>query len=551
MIRILASAHANTVFHRAACNALSILASPAAIDITMKKHLEPCIVLIDNGGIPEADPDISGKGVVLAFVLSAYITFLTTLVSYLCGLVDEDLLSSVDQKIFFIKPRAVKHPKAHAALRKAILALGDQQIVTGIAIMGAGFQGLRVGNISSYHFQIVLYLAWMSSSVHLSALTLLRSFLNRHKGLLGWRLCGMFALLTLLVVGLVPTMSNDWGIIHWPRMLPGRTGWGIPARCFWGHLYGNGISPDAVLSLVILFWSYVWKVGALFHPHRSWYNRWIRFPIENLFIALLRRPARRYLRTQNLWWLWAFRVALSPALAVFAIMEFFTSFAASIWLSALGLVFGTIQVEIPREQVLPYTRDEEDSWDFGQLVPLILLVQPIGAVCEHIWTHDQGDDDSLFASPQITRESDDSAPPSGTCTESLLHFVTHQLTKTNMSHSERQIFKSILFNSKLFSGLVWLVQAGLLTTFVFVFYYDATAIGYTRTHSWGRIVHVILLSIGTGLLATLVVGPFSRLGRLEVSRGTMLEEPQSSSPGVEKASELESSSITEIRELRA
>lgn len=310
----------------------------------MANHSDTCHELVWNGGIPKSDPDISGKGVVLAFLLSAYLTFLTTLFAYLFGLVDDDLLSSVDQKIFCIKLRAAKYPTAHAALQKAVLVLGDQQVVTGIAIMGAGFQGLRNGDISSYHFQIVVYLAWMSSSVHLSALTLLSSFLNKHNGLLVWRLCGMLVLLVLLVVGLVPTLSNDWGIEHWPAMLPGHTGWGIPAICFWGHLWGNGVSPDAVVSLVILAWSYVWKVGALFYPHRRWYNRWIRFPVENILIAMLVHPARRYVTSREARWLWIYRLGLIPSLTIFAIAEFFTSFAASLWLSLLGLVFGTLQV---------------------------------------------------------------------------------------------------------------------------------------------------------------------------------------------------------------
>lgn len=411
--------------------------------------------------------------------------------------------------------------------------------------MGAGFQGLRVGDISSYHFQIVLYLAWMSSSVHLSALTLLRSFLNRHKGLLVWRLTGMLIMLILLVVGLIPTLSNDWGIVYWPQMDPGNSGWGIPARCFWGHLYGNGISPDAVLSLVILTWSYAWKVGALFHPHRMWYNKWIRYPIENKFVSLLRWPARRYIRTKRLRWLWLFRLALSPALVVFSIMEFFTSFAASLWLSVLGLVFGTIQVEIPRLQVLPYTRGNENSWDFGQLVPLILLALPLGAVCEHVWT-DRRDNDLVFASPQVTRDSDETGPPSDNCPDALLQFVTHRLNKTNMSTEERRTFKSILFNSKLFVGLVWLVQAGLVTTFAIIFYYDAVLIGVSRTHSWGLIILVILLSFGTGLLIPLVLGSFSRLGRADARRTPTQARSDFSPSAVERVSEPASTCTREI-----
>jgi hypothetical protein len=120
------------------------------------------------------------------------------------------------------------------ALRQAILALSDQQIVTGIAILGAGFQGLRLGGIDSYHYQTVIYLAWMSSSVHLSALSILAPILKERPALRIWRLTGMLVLLVLLVVALIPTTSNDWGLIMWNGMVHGNSGWGVPAVCFWG-----------------------------------------------------------------------------------------------------------------------------------------------------------------------------------------------------------------------------------------------------------------------------------------------------------------------------
>lgn len=91
--------------------------------------------------------------------------------------------------------------------------------------MGAAFRRLRDGFISVYHFQIVLYLAWMCTSVHLSALTILATHLNSHPALKVWRLCGMLVLLVLLLIGLVPTLSNDWGIDHWPGMVDSATGW--------------------------------------------------------------------------------------------------------------------------------------------------------------------------------------------------------------------------------------------------------------------------------------------------------------------------------------
>jgi hypothetical protein len=49
-----------------------------------------------------------------------------------------------------------------------------------------------------------------------------------------------------------------------------------------------------------------------------------------------------------------------------------------------GLVFGTIQVVIPRLQNLPQIESKESQWGFSQLVPMILLIQPLGALTEHM-----------------------------------------------------------------------------------------------------------------------------------------------------------------------
>lgn len=191
------------------------------------------------------DADISGLGVILAFTVSAYLTFALVLGSYLFGQVDESLLNSVDTKVFRIRPFRPAHTRGSRptrlrvsrALRQAILSLSDQQIVTGIAILGAGFQGLRLGGIDSYHYQTVIYLAWMSSSVHLSAISILAPILKERPALRIWRLIGMLALLVLLVIALIPTASNDWGLIMWEGIVHPNSGWGIPAVCFWGTTY--------------------------------------------------------------------------------------------------------------------------------------------------------------------------------------------------------------------------------------------------------------------------------------------------------------------------
>jgi hypothetical protein len=58
-----------------------------------------------------------------------------------------------------------------------IMALSDQQLITGIAILSAAIRSLDKRTITVYHFNMVMNMAWFSSNVHLISLCVMRSFL--------------------------------------------------------------------------------------------------------------------------------------------------------------------------------------------------------------------------------------------------------------------------------------------------------------------------------------------------------------------------------------
>jgi hypothetical protein len=58
-----------------------------------------------------------------------------------------------------------------------IMALSDQQLITGIAILSAAIRSLKMRSITVYHFNMVMNMAWFSSNVHLLSLCVMRSFL--------------------------------------------------------------------------------------------------------------------------------------------------------------------------------------------------------------------------------------------------------------------------------------------------------------------------------------------------------------------------------------
>ncbi|THV64899.1 hypothetical protein D6D19_01698 [Aureobasidium pullulans] len=95
---------------------------------------ETCQDWMLNGAIPEADTEISGIGAILAFLLSAYITFAIVLISYLLGSIDTSLLRPVDLYVHRLPSQRRTSISWHKALHQCVLLLSDQQIVTGIAV---------------------------------------------------------------------------------------------------------------------------------------------------------------------------------------------------------------------------------------------------------------------------------------------------------------------------------------------------------------------------------------------------------------------------------
>lgn len=112
---------------------------------------------------------------------------------------------------------------------QCVLGLCDAQSFTGIGVLISGYLVLDAG-ISAYHWQIMVYLAWLANLTHMSGLTLLRSYLrSRTSSRIGsrtrsrtklrtmlrtmkrkWRLLFMTILFVLLLVAEIPTAFFNW-----------------------------------------------------------------------------------------------------------------------------------------------------------------------------------------------------------------------------------------------------------------------------------------------------------------------------------------------------
>jgi hypothetical protein len=92
---------------------------------------------------------------------------------------------------------------------QCIRAFSDIQIVTGFSILISGFLQLRCG-LSTYHWLVIVHLAWISCLTQLSCLTLLRNHLGNHPTERVLRLLAVGVFVILLIVGVSFTGNYNW-----------------------------------------------------------------------------------------------------------------------------------------------------------------------------------------------------------------------------------------------------------------------------------------------------------------------------------------------------
>ena len=322
--------------------------------------------------------------------------------------------------------------------------------------------------------------------------------------------------------------------------------------------WGAGINPDAVLSYVILVVSYGWKVGGIFDFACSAYRRWVRYPIDWIFECMLAYTARKLFVTcqrnsvNRLGWLVAYRLVVTFWVPYFAIFETLASFSMAIWISCLGLVFGTIQIAVPRQQNQSTLGSEEDIWGFGQLVPLILLIQPLSVVWEHLViaklpqaqereheeevtvTHEKSSTAGLEVTAPVLTTQQPHAQPQRPLQTLLQHLTHYRPAKpSERTHNQSTGTECILIKSRVFHAIVWLTQPAMLIATVFAFAFDTSRVGTLGTFNWAITCWMLSDFIVLAWIMTFCLIPWSTIGRIpaewqtSMSRTTMSERVES------------------------
>lgn len=333
------------------------------------------------------NPDIAGLGLILAFLITAWTAFGFLATAYLLGYLPAYHIKRADKACFKVNSRRADD-RWRVTLDKVVLIFSDQQLIAGLAIVIAGFVEALTRDLDSYHWHIVTYLAWLSSTVHLITLSLLRSWLSERLLLRNLRMLGMLILLGLLGTAIYPSLNLKFTSGIFDSEDDNSRGdktrsQATPVHCFWGgdlsysmHWPPNG---DAVISYVALIGGYLWKISQAFDSSRNRSRRWL-FTSPS---AGLERAAKRRVDGLGLVNRMVYRLLVFAYVILVLVTGALESFIATLFFLIGTLIWGTEQLLLARLRAPSTIKSEENILSFGQLLSLLLLLQPLATVIEH------------------------------------------------------------------------------------------------------------------------------------------------------------------------
>ncbi|KAL2830143.1 hypothetical protein BJY01DRAFT_240478 [Aspergillus pseudoustus] len=299
--------------------------------------------------LPSAD--VNGIGVIVAFLLPAYISWLVF-----------DTL--------FLRVRPKTENDWIAKFRRTSF-LSVQQIVTGIGILAVALRTMSSMLVADFHS--VIYLGWMSSTGYLATLTLLRGHLQEHPALRSLNLAAMATLLLMLCFAIFPTTNFAWAdhiliqsaclnasscvafTTYVPILRQEASNTNLGGKE--GHL-----SPQGVISYIILITGYFIRTS-LFWLERALHNlapRGVQEDRNNKNDRLINKV--RY------------RLLLGLYLVLLALFDVSSSFAAFLGIVTVSFVWAIYPACVRRTL---------DTWDFDQILPVLSSLTPLYNVIEH------------------------------------------------------------------------------------------------------------------------------------------------------------------------
>lgn len=129
--------------------------------------------------------------------------------------------------------------------------------------MLGGYISLKCGSsdLSIFHWEIIVHLAWFSSITHLAGLNCIRHYWRAHPWERNLRITLILVLLVLLLTALIPTgFSNGLQIGSWDQSDERFGTLAMPAICYFSK------------AAVGLIWNQYWESDSYYYYYRSLYD---------------------------------------------------------------------------------------------------------------------------------------------------------------------------------------------------------------------------------------------------------------------------------------
>ena len=153
------------------------------------------------------------------------------------------------------------------SLERFVLSLGDQQLVTGLAVLIAGYS--QMWSMSAYHFNIVASLAWFSSATHLATLAVSKNYLREYTTVRNWRVLFMLVLSIMLGVAQVPGRADKDN--------------SVPVICYYKN-FDDEDTATVLAAILFLLITYLEGIFRLYARDIDWNLR--DFCVERIVLYL-------------------------------------------------------------------------------------------------------------------------------------------------------------------------------------------------------------------------------------------------------------------------
>lgn len=279
------------------------------------------------------------------------------------------------------------------ALSRFIFSLSDQQLVTGLAILIAALTNRCL--ISFYEFNIMISLAWFSSTIHLATLDVLQEYLVANPVIRNWRVLGMVSLMAMLLFGLLFQGAYFSNVK-------------LPLQCVINEGPKPTFATICVLSFILV--AYFSRILPLYDPAKAkttlpeWLGRkGLKLSLSHecrrlqisaeVYDQLLEKVLLENMLRLRSKWISDLKIRTRPTksakkskdydpIVSFATNDYYESFLSQIPFLFFGISSGITQVVTFRWLLAPDIKGSVDEMDFGQIMPLLLLALPIFAASE-------------------------------------------------------------------------------------------------------------------------------------------------------------------------